>query len=286
MEQWRRGDPPSGVQFDEFRHLDGLPRSAYRDFVEQASRLGLVFLSTPFDEGAVDLLDEAGVPAFKIASGDLTAHPFVRYVAARQRPLLLATGCATIAEIEETLDVIYATGNRQVALLHCTLAYPCHDRDANLNMMKTLQVAFPDVPIGLSDHTLGTLVPALAASHGACVIEKHFTLDKSLPTSTDHFMSVDPPELASMVRDIRSAERAMGAARKQPVPVEQPALLYARRSVVARVDIAAGDTIRREHLALKRPGTGIAPKYVDAVAGRRTARAIPADTVMTWDMLA
>ena len=285
MEQWRRRDPPTGYQLDEFRELDQLPPSTYRELAGRSADLGITFLSTPFDEAAVDLLDELPVAAFKIASADITALPFLRYVASKGRPILLSTGCSTIAEVEEAVDAIAAAGNEQVALLHCTLSYPCDYPDANLNMMKTLQAAFPHLPVGLSDHTLGTLVPAIAAAHGARLVEKHFTLDKSLPTSTDHFMSVDPCELAAMVRDIRTAEAAMGQSVKRVVAAESAALQFARRSVVAVVDLPEGVTIQHDQVALKRPGTGIAPKFLEHVVGRRVARAIAADTVLTWEML-
>lgn len=286
MEQWCCGEQPSGFQFDEFSQLDHLPVEAYREIVKLSRDLGIVFLSTPFDEESVDFLDALEVPAFKIASGDITSHRFLRYVASKKKPLVLSTGCCTLGEIEEALDHIFSTGNTQVALLHCTLSYPARVADANLNMMKTMQAAFPRCPIGLSDHTLGTLVPVLAASHGACIIEKHFTLDKTLSTSTDHFMSVDPAELKQMVSDVRSAVEAMGRREKGPVPAEADAHRYARRSLVARTAISKGQRITAEHLCIKRPGTGLPPRLFDVIVGRTAAVDIAGDTVLTWDLLA
>jgi N-acetylneuraminate synthase/N,N'-diacetyllegionaminate synthase len=262
-----------------------LPEAAYRAIVELCADLGITFLSTPFDEESADFLEDLGVPAYKIASGDITSHRLLRHVAAKKKPILLSTGCCMLGEIEEALGVIHAAGNDQVALLHCTLAYPARIGDANLHMMRTMQAAFPDCPIGLSDHTMGTLVPVVAATHGACVIEKHFTIDKTLGTSTDHFMSVDPGELKAMVRDIRDAVAAMGQREKRPIPAEQDALRYARRSVVARRTIAQGKRIAEGDLCLKRPGTGLPPKLFDVIMGRTAAVNIPADTVLTWDLL-
>lgn len=285
MEQWCCGEQPSGFQFDEFSQLDHLPVEAYREIVKLSRDLGIVFLSTPFDEESVDFLDALEIPAFKIASGDITSHRFLRYVASKKKPLVLSTGCCTLGEIEEALDHIFSTGNTQVALLHCTLSYPTRIADVNLNMMKTMQVAFPDCPIGLSDHTLGTLVPMLAVSHGACVVEKHFTVNKSLGMSTDHFMSVDPEELKKMIDEIRTVAVAMGQHEKGPIPAEDKALRYARRSLVACRDIPKGQRITDKDICLKRPGTGLPPRLFDAVVGRTAATNIPADTVLTWNLL-
>ena len=285
MEQWRRHEPPAGYQIDEFSQLDHLPAHAYRAVVEACQRSALIFLSTPFDEESADFLDALGVPAFKIASADITHHRFLSYVAAKGKPILLSTGCSTLGEIQDALEVIRDAGNADVALMHCTLSYPTAAQDANLNMMRTMQTAFPDHPVGFSDHTLGLVAPAVAASHGARLIEKHFTLDKSLRTSTDHFMSVDPAELRQMVQGIREAEMVMGRAEKGPVPAEETARRYARRSLVARRPIARGQVIVEADLILKRPGTGLPPAYVDIVVGRTALRDIAPDTVLTWEMI-
>ena len=285
MEQWRRKDKPKGYQIKEFQLLDKLPKGTYHEMMELCEDLGIILLSTPFDEESADFLEEIGVLAFKIASADITYHSFLQYVAQKSRPIILSTGCATIGEIDEALEVIYSTGNQDVILLHCTLSYPAEISDANLNMMKTMQQVYPEIPIGLSDHTLGTLVPIIAASHGAKLIEKHYTIDKSLPDSTDHFMSVDPKELTMMVRDIRLAEASLGLSTKKPVESEKDALLYARRSVVSKVDIPKGTIITNDMIACKRPGTGIAPKLMDIVIGRKAKVDIEEDTVITFDMI-
>lgn len=285
MEQWRQKDKPKGYQIDEFQLLDKLPEETYYDMMELCDELGIILLSTPFDEESADFLEELGVPAFKIASADITYHSFLQYIACKSRPMILSTGCATIGEIDEALEVIYSTGNQDVILLHCTLSYPAEISDANLNMMKTMQKVYPEIPIGLSDHTLGALVPVIAASHGAKLIEKHYTIDKSLPDSTDHFMSVDPKELRMMVKDIRLAEASLGLSTKKPVESEKDALLYARRSVVAKVNIPKGTIITKDMIFCKRPGTGIAPKFTDIVTGRKTKVDIEEDTVITFEMI-
>lgn len=285
LEQWQRQEPPTGYQIDEFAQLDHLSPDAYRAVAAACRRSQLTFLSTPFDEASADFLDELEVLAFKIASADITNHRLLRHVAAKGKPMLLSTGCSTLGEIQEALDVMREVGNADVALMHCTLSYPTAAQDANLNMMKTMQAVFPTHPVGFSDHTLGIVAPSVAVSHGARLIEKHFTLDKTLGTSTDHFMSVDPAELRQMVQAIREAEVLMGLGEKGPVPAEEAARRYARRSIVTRRPIVRDAIIAEADLTLKRPGTGLPPKYVDLVVGRRAHMDIAADTVLTWEMI-
>lgn len=285
MEQWEKRDDPEGYQYDEFSIVDKLPLDAYRGMVDLCQELGIIFMSTPFDEESTDFLCDLDTPAFKIASGDITSLGFLDYVAKKKRPILLSTGCSTLGEIEEAVDVIRSAGNEDIVLLHCTLSYPSDIGDANLNMMHTMQLVFPEYPIGLSDHTLGALVPILAASHGAKAIEKHYTIDKSLPDSTDHFMSVDPGELKEMVLNIQEATRAMGGYKKEPIESEKLARMYARRSIVANRDIPEGTVIDKSDVALKRPGTGIQPKFIDIVIGRKTKCQISENTLLTWEMM-
>lgn len=286
MAEWKAGKRSSaGYQSDEFSQLDSLSTSNYKTMMNHAEASGIIWMSTPFDEESADLLESLGVLAFKIASGDITSHRLLRHVAAKGKPMLLSTGCSSIGDIEEALAVIRSTGNDQIALMHCILAYPTAPKDAHINMMRMLQQVFPDIPIGLSDHTLGTVAPTIAASHGARLIEKHFTLDKALGTSTDHFMSVDPAELKRMVSDIRDAEAMMGSWQKISTPAEELAHKYARRSVVAARPIARGAQISDQDLILKRPGTGIEPRFIDILIGKEAGQDIPVDTVLTWEMI-
>jgi sialic acid synthase SpsE len=170
-------------------------------------------------------------------------------------------------------------------LLHCTLKYPCPPEGINLRMMEHLMAAFPEVPVGLSDHSLGISVPQAAVALGACMIEKHYTVDKTLPGSPDHHLSVDPPDLRAMVQGIRTVEKALGKARKGLEPLERDAYLYARRSVTSSVAIPKGTAITRQMLTYKRPGTGISPRLLDLVVGRVARVDIPEDTTITWDMV-
>jgi sialic acid synthase SpsE len=272
-------------QYELFSKLDGLPLDVYHQMVALADELGIELFSSPFSEVDADFLDSLGVPAFKIASADITHHPLLRHVARKSKPIILSTGTSRLGEIEEAIEVIESEGNDQIILLHCTLTYPAPIEDANLRMIATMQAAFPDYPIGLSDHTYGLPAPIAATALGAQIIEKHFTLDKGLPVSPDHKFGVDPGELKALVEGTRAAWKALGQSAKRPIPSEIPAMKHARRSVVTAVDVSAGTRLTTTMLACKRPGTGISPKYFDQVVGRRVKVHIPADEVVQWEML-
>ncbi|WP_151191952.1 N-acetylneuraminate synthase [Desulfotomaculum copahuensis] len=260
-----------------------LPVEEFGEIMAYCDRMGIMFLSTPFDFYSVDLLDRMDVPIFKIASGELTNLPFLKYVAAKDRPLILSTGMATLGEVEEALQTLQDAGAQELTLLHCTSNYPAPFEEVNLKAMFTLRQAF-GLPVGYSDHTPGTEVAVAAVALGACVIEKHFTLDRNMD-GPDHKASLEPGELTAMVKAIRNVEKAIGDGFKRPGPGEKEIMRVARRSLVAAVDIAAGEIITPEKLAVKRPGTGIPSKMWDVVVGRLAKTDIPADTVITWKMI-
>jgi sialic acid synthase SpsE len=282
---WVEAKDPNGTQWDTFDKLDKLSDRDFKSLLGHARQVGITAFSTPFDDEAVDFLASLDVPAFKIASADLTCHGLIERAARVGKPMLLSTGTSTLAEVAEALDVCRRAGNDEVALLHCTLKYPCPPEAINLRMMEHLMQAFPGVPVGLSDHSLGTSVPQAAVALGACVIEKHYTVDKTLPGSPDHHLSVDPAEMRAMVDGIRTVEKALGKAEKGLEPMERDAFLYARRSVTSKVKIPRGSTITREMLTYKRPGTGISAKYLDMLVGRVARQDIPEDTTITWKMV-
>jgi sialic acid synthase SpsE len=265
--------------------LDKLSDADFRALLEHARGLGLTAFSTPFDDDAVDFLASLRVPAFKIASADLTCHPLLERAARVGVPMILSTGTATLSEVEEALEVCRRAGNDAVALLHCTLKYPCPPEGINLRMMEHLMRAFPEVPVGLSDHSLGTSVPQAAVALGACIVEKHYTVDKTLPGAPDHYLSVDPPEMKAMVEGIRTVEKALGKPVKGVEPLEEEAWRFARRSVTSAISIPKGAAITRSMLTYKRPGTGVSPRFFDLVVGRIARVDIPEDTTITWDML-
>jgi len=282
---WFEPADPKGTQWDTFDRLDKLSERDFKSLLGHARHVGLTAFSTPFDDEAVDLLATLDMPAIKIASADLTCHPLIERSAKLGKPMILSTGTATLAEVEEAVEICVKAGNDQVALLHCTLKYPCPPEGINLRMMEHLMRVFPEIPIGLSDHSLGISIPQAAVALGACIVEKHYTVDKKLPGSPDHHLSVDPADMRAMVDGIRTIEKALGKAQKGLEPLEIDAFHYARRSVTSKVRIAKGATIVREMLTYKRPGTGISPRFFDLVVGRVARTDIPEDTTITWDMV-
>ncbi|MFQ6131335.1 MAG: N-acetylneuraminate synthase family protein [Armatimonadota bacterium] len=281
-------DPePSGTQHAIFRRSDRFGPEEYRALAEACVEHAIHFISTPFDLPSVDLLNDLGVPAFKIASADITDRPLVEKVGATGKPVFLSTGASTMPEIEAALGWLRQVGNESVMVLHCVLSYPTPIEHASLARIPMLQERFPDYAIGLSDHTIPddcVTVTTAAVALGAKAIEKHFTLGRDLP-GDDHYLSVDPALLARTVEKVRMAEQAMGEPYDQPLECELPARENARRSIVAAVDIPAGTKLEPEHLIMKRPGTGISPAEIGKVLGRVTTSPIAEDSLVEWNSL-
>ena len=246
-----------------------------------AKRKNVMFIATPFDTEAVELLDNINTPAFKIASGDLTNLPLIKYIAEKGKPIILSVGLGSLDEIREALDVIYSTGNENVAILHCAVTCPTKPEDVNLNVIKTLKQKF-QVPVGFSDHTMEVSVPIGAVALGANVIEKHFTLNRKLE-GPDHPYALEPEELKIMVKGIRDVEKALGSGIKIVVDSERPRLVDARRSIFTKVNISEGTTITKDMLSILRPAVGIAPKYIDKIIGMKVKKDIKAYEPITWD---
>lgn len=260
-----------------------LPREWQAELAAHARKRGIRFFSTPFDFRAVDELDALDVPAFKIASFEVVDLPLIGYAASKGRPMVLSTGLASYEEIQDALQACWEAGNRQVVLLQCASLYPAPPERMNLRAMATLRQAF-GVPVGLSDHSQGLHVAVASVALGACMVEKHFTLSRSLP-GPDHPFAVEPGELKEMVRQIREVEAALGDGLKLgPAPEEQEMYQKARRSLVAARPIPRGTRIERDMIAIKRPGFGIRPKFLDRVIGRIAGVDIEADTVLTWEL--
>ncbi len=256
----------------------------YAALKSHCEQRGIVFLSTPFEEESADLLERLGVVAFKLPSGEVTNLPFLRHVARKVRPIIMSTGMSEMDEVTAAVDAIATAGPAPLALLHCTSAYPADPAESNLRAMATLTTAF-NVPVGFSDHTPGSAVAIAAAALGATIIEKHFTLDRELP-GPDHKASLEPGELAAMIAGIRSAQLALGDGVKRPQPGESDTARVARKSIVALRDLTAGSIIDNSMIGILRPGNGISPDQLDAVRGRRLARAVAAGTPLTWGDLA
>ena len=269
-------------QYDMIKKLE-LSEYDFMELADYAKKKGIIFLSSPFDKESADLLDEMNVPAYKIASGEITNFPLLKHIAKKKKPIILSTGMATLGEVEEALNVIRSEGVEDVILLHCVSNYPAKMEDVNLRIMGTLKQAFK-IPVGFSDHTLGITVPIAAVALGACVIEKHFTLDRNLP-GPDHKASLEPDDLKEMVKAIRDLERALGDGVKKPTKDEEEIKKVARRSIVAKVDIPEGTIITENMLDIKRPGIGIEPKYFDPVIGMRAKKDIKKSDIVTWKMI-
>jgi len=248
-----------------------------------ADKLGIPFLSTPFDEESVDLLDDMDIPAFKVASSDLTHLPLLRHIAKKAKPVILSTGGANLAEVEEAISAIKNEENEKIILLHCVMDYPAKTEDANIQAMITLRDAF-HLPAGYSDHSLGTIVSLAAIAIGASIIEKHFSLDRSLP-GPDHPFALEPDELKQMIRNIRLLERALGDGIKRMTANERNIVPIGRRSLIASRDIPKGTTLSREMIKILRPAKGIAPKHLDLVLGRKAKIDIPEGEPIRWEAI-
>ncbi len=282
---WAGEKKKKGTQHDSYSLLDGFPMAYYPTLIKECKKHGIEFLSTPFDEESADALVKFGMKAIKVSSSDVTNLPFLTHLAKHKLPILLSVGASTMGEIEEAVRTIEQAGNTQILIMQCTLIYPTPFEHAHIRVIPTLARVFPQYPIGLSDHTLGTHIPPAAVALGATLIEKHYTVDKKLGVSADHWLSVDPKDLKEMIEAIRHVELALGSNRKVVLAAEKHTYLYDKRSVVSARPIKKGQKITKDMLTHKRPGTGIRPKFRDIVVGRIARQDIPADTTLTWDLV-
>ncbi|HEY3523246.1 MAG TPA: N-acetylneuraminate synthase [Candidatus Limnocylindrales bacterium] len=268
---------------DQHELLSRLELSA-DDHVElqsHAADRNIAFLSSPFDEESADLLERLDVPAFKVPSGELTNGPYLAHLAGKGRPMLVSTGMATMVEVAEAVDAIADAGDPPLALFHCVSSYPAAAEDANLRAIATLRRAF-GTPTGWSDHTPGVDIALAAVAIGADLVEKHMTLDRTLP-GPDHRASLEPSELAALVHGIRGVEAALGSGRKEPVAAERETADVSRKSLHWARDLPSGASVGADDLVALRPGTGIAPSRRDGVIGARLSRNVRAGSVVQLD---
>jgi sialic acid synthase SpsE len=259
------------------------PRVWIPELADYCAKHSIQFLASPFDFEAIDLL-EPYVRAYKIASFEIGDLELLRYAAGKGKPLILSTGMANLGDVEDALDAIRSEGNDEIVLLHCNSLYPAPVEIVNLKALETMRRVFR-CPVGFSDHTLGIHIPLAAVAMGAVVIEKHFTLSRTME-GPDHGFSLEPGELAEMIRQIRDVERAKGTGIKECSSAECEEMYEkARRSIHARKEILPGTPITRDMLVVKRPGYGIAPKFIDLVIGRRARRIIREDEWIDWEMV-
>jgi N-acetylneuraminate synthase/N,N'-diacetyllegionaminate synthase len=269
-------------QLDMLKKLE-LNADNFRELKKYCDEKGIMFLSTAHTLDTLNYLD-ALVPAYKIGSGDLTNIPALKKIAERQKPIILSTGMATLEEVHEAVKTITEI-NDKLILFHCTTSYPCPKEEVNLGAMETLMKEFPDILIGYSDHTLGIDVPLMAAKLGAVILEKHFTLDKNMP-GPDHRASMEPEELKEMITKLRNKdypeldELDLGSYEKKPTATEIEIEKVARKSLVAGQDIIKGTSITEEMIDIKRPGTGMKPKELYNILGKKAEKDIKKNTLL------
>ena len=280
-EYQRASAPGRKSQAELLAELELSPED-FRRIKMRCDERGILFLSTPFDAQSADVLEQLGMAAFKVPSGELTNGPLLRYIARKGKPMIISTGMARLAEVEEALGGIPEARRAGVILLHCVSAYPADPAQANLRAMKTLSRAF-QLPVGFSDHTVGLEAAMAAVALGACVVEKHMTLDRGLP-GPDHAASVEPDEFAALVRGIRTVEAALGDGLKVPQEGEEDIARVARRSLMAARELRPGEVLEREMVVVRRPGTGLKPAMLDSLIGRRIRHPVPAGEPLTLEM--
>lgn len=276
-------DNPNETQYDVFKKLDSLKNEEWKQIFEYAQEKKITCFSTPFDEKSVDLLYSMKVPAFKIASADITHIPLIKHIAAKHLPIFISTGMADEKDVKDAISAIEDAGNNDIIIMHCMTSYPTKPEDANLEMIQTLIHKFPEYVIGYSDHTIGTTVPVCSIFYGSKCIEKHFTFDSHLTESPDHKLSLDQGGFTKMVNGLRIAEISKGKSFRIAFDSEAEAVKYARRSIVSTRKISQGTKITKEMLAIKRPGTGISPKFLTKVIGTIAVKDIDEDVPIKQD---
>ncbi|MXN65574.1 N-acetylneuraminate synthase [Stappia sp. GBMRC 2046] len=260
-----------------------LDKSTHERLLTHCNRTGITFLSSPFDLESVDMLSSLGVPAFKVASPDCVSDRLLRHIGKAGKPVILSTGMCDIGEVISGVATLRKSGSDSIALLHCTSCYPAPLDEIHLRAMATIATA-TDLPVGYSDHSEGNAVSIAAVALGATIIEKHITLDRSLP-GPDHPSSIEPKEFAQMVSGIRAVQRALGTPIKQPQPSELSARTLGRRSVATIRQLETGQTLSEQDLILLRPGTGIPPRLESTLIGRKLARPVEPLTLLSWEDL-
>lgn len=279
---WEGEIKENGSQYDSYSLLDSFGEEEHLALKKICDEYNIEFMSTPFDDEATDYLDRIGIRAYKIASCDVTNHPLLEHVASKGKIVMLSTGASSLEEIKEAVNVL-KQGTNKIVVMHCNLKYPTPDEEINLNMINHLKTTFPDCLIGLSDHTMNLMTPSFAYLLGANICEKHYTVDKTLGTSADHWLSVDPKDVKEIIKNYNLVEKMAGSNQKKCTLGEERAKLYARRSIVVNKIIKKGELLTAENLACKRPGTGIAPKFLKSFFGKKATKNLSEDHILTFE---
>ena len=283
---WDTTKEPTKTQYELFLKHDSFGEAEYQELCDYTHSKGMDYTSTPFDYVSADYLEKM-VDFYKISSSDLSNLPFVRHIGSKRKPVVLSVGAAYLSEVDEAVRTLKESGCKNITILHCVLSYPADPKDANLRIIKTLKKDFPDVKVGFSDHvapdeTMMTLATAYLL--GSDVIEKHFTLDKTLP-GNDHYHAGDPEDFKRAIANFKWIDMILGSAEKTVLDCEIVPRREARRSLVITRDMKAGEVIHKEDIMPKRPGTGISPKYTNIVVGRKVVKDLDEDTILTWEMI-
>ena len=273
-----KNDKSSQSQYEMLKKLE-LSYDNFRELLQYCEVVGIDFLSSAFDLESIDFLDNLGMNLFKVPSGEITNLPYLKKIAQTGKQVIISTGMSTYGDIEAALEVLYENNAEDVIVLHCNTEYPTPMGDVNLTAMKSIETAF-NVKVGYSDHTIGIEIPVAAVALGACVIEKHFTLDKTMD-GPDHKASLNPAELTDMVTAIRNVEMALGHGVKKLSNSEKNNLDIVRKSIVANEDIVEGDVFTEDNLTVKRPGTGLSPMEWENVIGKTATKSFAEDDVIT-----
>lgn len=283
---WDTTKEATKTQYELFQKFDGFGEAEYKELCDYTHSKGMDFTSTPFDYASADYLYDM-VDFYKISSSDLSNIPFIKHIAAKGKPMVVSVGAAYLSEVDEAIRAMKEVGNNDISILHCVLSYPTDPKDANLRIIETLKKVFPDVKVGFSDHvapdpTMMTLATAYIL--GSEIIEKHFTLDKTL-TGNDHYHSGDPEDFKKARANFDMIDTVLGNPEKTVLDCELVPRREARRSLVLTRSMKAGEKITEKDIMPKRPGTGISPKYTDIVLGRAVKQDLEEDTILTWDMV-
>lgn len=254
----------------------------FRTLKNYCSEKGLIFLSTPFDQTSVELLEDLNIAAYKVGSGDMNNLSLLKLICSKNKPILLSTGMAKLGEVKKSVEFIKSNNIQQLILFQCTTNYPTPYDEINLNVIDTYQKEFPNTILGFSDHSLGIEASIGAAAKGVKVIEKHFTLDKSME-GPDHKASLNPEELNTWVTSIRNLERSLGSYKKIPTISELNIAKIAKKSIIISIDIKKGETLNENNMTTKRPGTGIPANEYYNLIGKRVNRDLPKDTILQWE---
>jgi N-acetylneuraminate synthase len=281
---WDTTKEPTSSQFELFKKYDSFWKNEFEQLKRYCDALGIEFMSTPFDIESAKFLNDL-MDVFKISSSDITNKPFIEYICDFGKPIILSTGASNFDEINDAVSWVDVKGN-SLALLHCILNYPTEDSNANLGMIRSLQKHFPDRLIGYSDHTVPGAMKVLevATLLGSFILEKHFTHDKTLP-GNDHYHAMDKNDLKRFRSNMESVLTLVGSCDKKALESEGPARENARRSLVATRAIGCGQSVSREDLTWKRPASGISPKDIEQLVGRKAVRDIDEDEVIFWEMV-